>query len=613
MWALRRPSLRLRSQGFNVGASRASCVKSMPTTTACVEREAGIHDSYLTTCSRFLSTKSFYDSSRASLKLAVSRRELSSQADASNSKEDDDLEEGRLSDPEAHGNDSESEVDVSDGEEDVEKPPYDELGLSDTEIDPAAKKSQGKKNESNLFKAIVSAPGLSVQSALDKWVEEGKELRKEEIVLALGSLRKRKMYGRALQLTEWLGSKKKLEFMEKDYASQLDLIAKMCGLYKAEKYMETIPNSFRGELVYRTLLANCIHQNNLKKAEEIFNKMRELEFPVTAFACNQLLLMYKRVDRKKIADVLLLMEKENVKPSPFTYKILIDAKGRGNDIDGIDQIVETMKAEGVEPDLQTQAILVKHYTSAGCKEKAEALLKEMEGENLNERRWACPTLLRTYANLGKADEVEKVWKVCESKPRIEECMAAVEAYGKLKKIKEAEAIFEKMSKKFKLSSKNYYVLLKVYENNKMLVKGKDLIKRMADSGCHIGPLTWDALVKLYIQAGEVEKADSVLRKAAEKSKINLMFTTYMAVLEQYAKRGDIHNSEKMFHRMRQAGYTSRMSQFEALIRAYVNAKLPAYGIRERMKADNLFPNRYLANQLALIDAFKKTAVSDLLD
>ena len=49
-------------------------------------------------------------------------------------------------------------------------------------------------------------------------------------------------------------------------------------------------------------------------------------------------------------------------------------------------------------------------------------------------------------------------------------------------MKEAEAVFEMASKKWKLNSKNYSILLKIYANNKMLAKGKDLIKRMADSG-----------------------------------------------------------------------------------------------------------------------------------
>ncbi|PKI50838.1 hypothetical protein CRG98_028745 [Punica granatum] len=342
--------------------------------------------------------------------------------------------------------------------------------------------------------------------------------------------------------------------------------------------------------------------------------MRDLEFPPTAFACNQLLLLYKRHDKKKIADVLLLMEKENVKPTSFTYRLLIDSKGHSNDLEGMDQIVEAMKAEGIELDISTQAILAKHYVAGGQKKKAENVLKDMEGGDLKAHRSACHLLLPLYAELGKVDEVKRVWEVCERSPRANECVAAIEAWGKLKRVEEAEAVFDRMAKTWKkLSATQFSALLKVYANNKMLMKGKDLVKRMADSGCRIGPLTWDTIVKLYVEAGEVERADSILHKAAQQKIMKPMYYTYMTIMNQYSKRGDVHNAEKLFHRMRLSGYTSRITQFQSLLQAYINAKTPAYGMRERMKADNLFPNKAVAAQLVQVDPFKKTPVSDLLD
>jgi len=170
-----------------------------------------------------------------------------------------------------------------------------------------------------------------------------------------------------------------------------------------------------------------------------------------------------------------------------------------------------------------------------------------------------------------------------------------------------------MLKKWRLSSKNCSVLLKVYANNKMLMKGKDLVKRMADNGCRIGPLTWDAIVKLYVHSGEVEKADSVLRKAAQQNQLKPLFSTYLTIMEEYAKRGDIHNSEKIFFRMKQAEYTSRPKMYQVLMQAYINAKFPAYGMRDRMRADNIFCNKTLANQLVQVDGFRKNAAFDLLD
>ncbi|KAJ0978979.1 hypothetical protein J5N97_014453 [Dioscorea zingiberensis] len=510
---------------------------------------------------------------------------------------------------------SEDDIPAVDKEVDKDEDADHSLGLLDAEKDTNVEKALNKKNATSpLFKILMEAPRLSMNSALDKWVEEGNPLGRGEISIVMLNLRKWKFYGKALQFVEWLEENKRLEFTERDYASHLDLVAKVHGIHTAEKYIEKIPKPLRGEVIYRTLLANCVAAGNVKKAEEVFNKIRDLGFPITTFSSNQLLLLYKRVDRKKIADVLLMMEKENVKPSLFTYGLLIDTKGRSNDISGMEQIVETMKAEGMEPDLTIQAVLAKHYIFGGLNEKAESVLKEMEGDNIKVNRNACKSLLPLYAALGKAEDVERIWKVVQAHPRLDECLAAIEAWGKLDNVENAEKVFEDMMRSWKRPSSKYYnALLKVYANHKLLSKGKELAKRMSDNGCRIGPLTWDALVKLYVEAGEVEKADSILQKASQHNQIKPLYSSYMTVMDQYAKRGDIHNAEKIFHRLRQIGYAGRMRQFQALLQAYINAKTPAYGFRERMKADNLFPNKSVLAQLAAVDAFRKTQISELLD
>lgn len=86
-----------------------------------------------------------------------------------------------------------------------------------------------------------------------------------------------------------------------------------------------------------------------------------------------------------------------------------------------------------------------------------------------------------------------------------------------------------------------------------------------------------------------------------------------AIMEEYAKRGDVHKSEKIFHQIRQAGYPGRAQLFRFLTMAYINAKAPAYGLWERMKADDIFPDKNLVRQLALVNPFKSSSVSNLLD
>ncbi|KAK9082071.1 hypothetical protein Syun_031470 [Stephania yunnanensis] len=627
MWAVRRASHPLRSQGYRLGAFRAASTKSSfghdvdcGVVVTCVPgRKVHVLDCHslplLSAARHGKSVNGGY---------CLWNRGLSSQAGTESSGEESELDDGfsELENPIADTNleakAGEGEIGeglVSDSELLSDDDNEDDAGENELHLSDAESEESKKKTLSEFLKVIVAAPRMKMDAALDKWIEEGNPLGRYEIHSAMLNLRKRRWFGKALELSEYSESHKLLDFVERDYASRLDLIAKVKGLQKAERYVEKIPESFRGEIIYRTLLANCVVQMNMKKAEEVFNKMRDMDLQMTAFSCNQLLLLYKRLDKKKIADVLLFMEKENLKPTLFTYKLLIDTKGQSNDISGMEQLFETMKAEGMKPDIQVQSKLAKYYIHGGLNEKAEAVLKELEGDNLKVNRGACRALLPLYADLGKADEAEKVWKVCESDPRLAECVAAIEAWGKLGKIKKAEGVFEKMIESWKkgVSSRHYTSLLKVYANHKLLAKGKDLAKRMVDSGCRIGPWTWDALVKLYVDAGEVEKADSILQKAAQQGQTKPLFSSYMTIMDQYAKRGDVHNAEKIFLRLRQSGYVGRIRQYQSLLQAYVSAKAPAYGFRDRMKADNVFPNKAVAAQLAQVDAFRKSALSDLLD
>ena len=337
--------------------------------------------------------------------------------------------------------------------------------------------------------------------------------------------------------------------------------------------------------------------------------MRELSFPVTSFVCNQLLVLYKRLNRKKIADVLLIMEKEGIKPTLFTYRVLIDAKGRSHDIAGMEKVMESMKNNGLKASSPMKALIAQHYISFGLKDKAEELLKDMEDDGSD----AWKSLILLYASLGKEEEVERIWKICEPNLRMDQCLAAIEAYGKLGRVEAAEIVFERMHEQFKkLPTKYYNSLLRVYGDHQMLEKGKDLVKRMADSGCPVGAATWDALVALYVQVGEVEKADELLQKAGGQGKAKPLHSSFMSVMEKYAERGDVHNAEKIIYQMKQSGYITRVKHFQVLFQAYLNAKMPAYGFRERMKADNVFPSKTLAAQIAAADAFKKTQITELL-
>ncbi|TKW12453.1 hypothetical protein SEVIR_5G036700v4 [Setaria viridis] len=613
MWALRRAGNPLRVRAQQVVSARGCASLEVLLNADAKDVEEHHEGNCQKACCCCKPKLPAFRLSFSSSRIALGRS-FSSQAGASSGNKDDLLEDG-FSDlevpPEADKKDARLTSEDSSDEDAA-----DEIGLPDVDADAKPEKEHmNRVSDSILLKAMLETPRHEVTKALEKWANDGNVLDRGELFFVLLNLRKRRWFGKALQLLEWVEESKLLEFVERDYASRVDLTAKVYGLHKAEQYIEKIPAAHRGEIVYRTLLANCVQEANVNKAEKVFNRMKDLGFQPTIFSFNQLLLLYKRVDKKKITDVLAMMEKENVKPSLFSYKLLVDAKGTSRDIEGMEKVIEQMETEGVEPDLTFKATAARHYIFDGQREKAEALLESMEGDDINTNRAACKILLPLYAFLGKNDDVERIWKVCKDNTRLDECHSAIQAFGTLGDVEKAEEVFENMFLRWKtLSSKYYNAMLKVYANQNLLDKGKELAKRMDENHIKFGNTTLDALVKLYVDAGEVEKADSLLHKLSQKHRIRPQYSSYLMLLDCYSKKGDVHNSERVFHKLRQIGYTGRIRQYQLLLHAYLHAKAPAYGFKERMKADNIFPNNAVATLITATDPFvKKKSISDLLD
>ncbi|KAG6521428.1 hypothetical protein ZIOFF_018547 [Zingiber officinale] len=219
-------------------------------------------------------------------------------------------------------------------------------------------------------------------------------------------------------------------------------------------------------------------------------------------------------------------------------------------------MLEQKNSDGVESDLLITSYVAKAYIFAGLKEKSRSSIerdprKWRPGESL---RFQSSSLSHYAAALGKADDVERMWKVWDKKPYLDECLAAIEAWGRLGQIEKAEEVSEK--------------------------DGQDLE---------------------FFFEGRWRKRTQYCTRLFRKGSLDLSTA-------QCAKRGDIHNAEQIFHRLQQMGYVSGPKQYQSLLQAYVNAKTPAYGFAVRMKADNLFPNKALVAQLMTNDAFRELLV-----
>ncbi|CAL5066395.1 unnamed protein product [Urochloa decumbens] len=442
-----------------------------------------------------------------------------------------------------------------------------------------------------LLQKILDTPASAVTTILDTWDKDGNRLERNKVLMVLSHLRKQRLYSKALKFMDWIERRKLLNFEERNYACHLDLVARCCGLEAAQKYIGRVPTPFRNEVLYETLLVNCVCKYDVQKAQQVFNEIRDLSLPLTISACNQMILLYKSVAHSKVVDILTLMEKENIEPCHFTYKLLIDLKGQSNDILGMESVLNVMKDNGLEPDFSTQTMVAKFYISGGLTEKAEEFIRGMEVHAKGSRN-ATRSLLDLYAILGRPDDVERICNSC-TEQKLEDLLAAIVAWGKLGRIEQVEETFEALVKiSPKPASKYINAMLNVYAENKLLARGKKFLERMCLKGCPSNPRTWDGIAKLYVNSGELAKADLFLVKVREENPDRYpLFHSYVTLLKAYAKKGDIHNSEKIFHRLKEMRHPGRTPPYDLLLVAYVSAQVTPYGFRERMKADNVRPNK----------------------
>jgi len=198
-----------RFRGLSVGTSRGFCAKSEIVSSYVEGKVVNVKSPQPVSQS-----PRFHHSTNVGSKFYLEKRGFASQAGAENSGSDDDLEDG-FSELETPANANESTVNALAGNEDqlisepelsdddnddIGEPSQNALELSDNETDSVVKSLPRKRPTTELFNAIVSAPDVSVQSVLDKWVAEGKDLDRLEISNAMINLRKRRMFGRALQV-----------------------------------------------------------------------------------------------------------------------------------------------------------------------------------------------------------------------------------------------------------------------------------------------------------------------------------------------------------------------------------------------------------------------------
>jgi pentatricopeptide repeat protein len=290
------------------------------------------------------------------------------------------------------------------------------------------------------------------------------------------------------------------------------------------------------------------------------------------------------------------MNARNIAPDTRTYNILMSMSLKQGQTDKILGFYKAMTDAGIVADSFTQSLVLKAYTSSGMEVEAKALADEMMKRDPADHHLANDLLITVYADLGKEEELKKLWKRMSSFSNLSARSYGVmiESLGKLGLIQEAEELATRAERKNGgLVARIYNAMMNVYARHGKMKAAEELLTRIQRDRSRPNAVTYRYLIEGYLKLDHMEKALEYLRVSRE----NLTFdhskpwlASFLLVIEKLAEKGDVERAEHTFEAFTTEGPYRSTSIYNALLRAYANAGRKADNFVDRMSKDGFEPD-----------------------
>ncbi|XP_068646201.1 pentatricopeptide repeat-containing protein At4g21705, mitochondrial-like [Aristolochia californica] len=344
---------------------------------------------------------------------------------------------------------------------------------------------------------------------LDQWVGSGKNICAGDLCYIIRDLRKRHRYRHALQATEWMCSKDIYKITPSEHALRLDLIGEVHGSGSAETYFNSLEEKDKNEKTYCALLNCYVREKLTDKSLAQMQKMKQLGFASTSVPYDNIMCLYNKTGQyEKVPEVLADMKNGQVVPYNFSYRICINSYGERSDIEGMEKVLEEMKAQDhITMDWNTYAAVANIYLKAGLTDKATSTVKKTERMVRKEsQRDGYNRLISMYGSLGNKSAVNRMWKHLKSSCK-------------------------------KIINKEYMTMLGLLVKLNELEKAESLLKDWETCGNDFDFRIPNILLSAYCQKGMLQKAESMLENYEKKERVPRS-SSYLILAEAFEKNGE---------------------------------------------------------------------------
>ncbi|XP_031265403.1 pentatricopeptide repeat-containing protein At2g20710, mitochondrial-like [Pistacia vera] len=377
----------------------------------------------------------------------------------------------------------------------------------------------------DLFRRIspLGDPTVSIVPLLDRWVQEGRTVEKEQLQLFITELRSFRRFAHALQISMWMTDKRYLQLTAGDVAIRLDLISKVHGVEQAENYFNNIPKQLRRFSAYTALLNCYANAKSVEKAEATMQEMGDLGlFARTPLMYNSMLYLYYQTGNyEKLDSLMREMEEKGIGYDKKTFCIRLSAYAAASDVEGIDKIVNLMESNPIVlVGWETYANAASGYAKAGFLDKSLQMLKKSEGLISGKSRFkaakAYDFLLTQYATAGQKDEVLRLWEIYKKNITVYNTgyISVISSLLKFDDLENAEKIFEEWESQsliYDFRIPNF--LIGSYCRKGLLHKAESLISKAKLKGEKPDWKTWFYMATGYLKNNQTVEAVEAMKEA----------------------------------------------------------------------------------------------------
>ncbi|KAL5581793.1 hypothetical protein UlMin_014235 [Ulmus minor] len=361
-------------------------------------------------------------------------------------------------------------------------------------------------------------------------------------------------------MSEWMSNGMNFALSSGDMAVKLDLISKVRGLEQAEQYFNSISCSSRDDKIHGALLHCYAKIDYLEKAEDHFQKMKELGLVNSSLCYNVMLSLYSRAGKhEKLKSLMQEMEENGIKSDKFTFSIRLNAYTATSNVEGMEKLLIKMEADpGVTMDCNAYFIAAKGYLKAGLPEKAVMMLRRSEKLiGSEERMMAYEHLLTLYGTAGKKDHVYRIWNLYKDMGRLYNSgyISVLSSLVKLNDFDGAEKILEEWeSGKTGFDIRIPILMIRNYCKKGLLEKALAYADRLVDSGKKLNSDIWWCLATQCSIEGQMERAVENLKKSVL-ARPGLKFDCFtLAACIDYCKtKGDIEVAHEILGLLKERG------------------------------------------------------------